>query len=385
MKHHPRSIGSATRRVAILAGALSSAALFAIPVGASANGGGGGAETTAVTVMTRNVYLGADLSPALAAETLCEAVDGAGEIYNEVQRTDFPERAKPLAREIKKANPELVGLQEVALWRKQEPSDNGGPPISPDPNATSATEVDYDFLALLRAELKKQGVKYKVAGLQEEFEGELPADADGNDATGGICGADLDYRLTMQDVILARKDVKTSKLEMAHYDTRFETSISGIPVAADRGWLSVKAKADGAKFNFVNTHLEAFGDPEIRQAQAKELKKEALMSKGQTVLVGDLNSGLRKRHKIKGKDQLAFKVLKKFGMKDRGAVQSCCYPSAIDDPAFTFDHTVDHVLVKPGVRSKDAFVTGDDPRQMTPSGLWPSDHGGVVSTLKMPR
>ncbi len=64
-------------------------------------------------------------------------------------------------------------------------------------------------------------------------------------------------------------------------------------------------------------------------------------------------------------------------------MQTCCYPSALNDPTFTFDHTVDHVLVKPKLKKVNAYVTGNDPSQMTPSGLWPSDHGGVVSKLRV--
>ena len=69
-------------------------------------------------------------------------------------------------------------------------------------------------------------------------------------------------------------------------------------------------------------------------------------------------------------------------MKDNGAVQSCCY-SSLFDPALTFDHTVDHVLTKPGLKTTRAFVTGNKASERTPSGLWPSDHGGVVSTLRL--
>ena len=69
-------------------------------------------------------------------------------------------------------------------------------------------------------------------------------------------------------------------------------------------------------------------------------------------------------------------------MKDNGAVQSCCY-SDLFDPAATFDHTVDHVLTKPGLKTVRAVVTGNKAGERTPSGLWPSDHGGVVSTLRL--
>src|SRR5688500_14558036 len=53
-----------------------------------------------ITVMSRNLFLGGDLGPAIGASTIPQAIDGAGVIWNEVQSTRFPERAAPLAREI---------------------------------------------------------------------------------------------------------------------------------------------------------------------------------------------------------------------------------------------------------------------------------------------
>ena len=305
-----------------------------------------------------------------------------------MQRTKFAERAIPLAREIKQSKADLVGLQEVALWRKQTPSDGGAKPISPLPAATPATVVEQDFLALLRSEL---GSSYRVVVVQEEFDAELPVDADASDATGtgplaGL-GADFDARLTMRDVILLRKGskVKVGKTRTGHFKRRYEPNVGGITIPVDRGWASVEARVGEREFRFVNTHLEAFGDPKIREAQAKELTKGPLDTKKQVVLVGDLNSGVARHNEPeKPGDDLAFRALAKFGLKDNGARQSCCYAN-IFDPAALFDHTVDHVLTKPGLTTRGAHVTGDDRGQRTPSGLWPSDHGGVVSRLRLRR
>jgi endonuclease/exonuclease/phosphatase family metal-dependent hydrolase len=347
------------------------------------------AKPPTVTVMTRNLFLGADLAPAINAPTIPEAIDGAGTVWNELQATKFAERAVPLAREIKASGADLVGLQEVALWRKQEPSDGGAKPISPLPGATSATVVDQDFLAILAAELKRAGAKYKVVVVKEEFDAELPVDADHNDATGtgplAGFGADFDARLTMRDVILVRtgSKVKVGKTRSGHFKTRYEPSVGGIKIPVDRGWTSVEARVGKRTFRFVNTHFEAFGDPKIREAQAKELTKGALKTPGQVILVGDLNSGDKKDNEPeKPGDELAFAALTKFGMKNNGARQSCCYPSLFD-PAGVFDHTVDHVLSKPGLATVKARITGRDAAERTPSGLWPSDHGGVISTVRL--
>jgi Endonuclease/Exonuclease/phosphatase family len=373
-----------TRLAALLAIALLAlpAAAAAKPDPAKSPSGEGGPK---VTVMTRNLFLGADLGPALEAGSIPEAIDGAGEIWNEFQSTNFPERAVPLAREIERAKPDLVGLQEVALWRQQIPSDGGAPPLSPLPGATPATTVVQDFLAILLSHLKH----YEVVVTQDEFAGELPVDADGSDATGtgplAVFGADFDASLTMRDVILVRKGskVKLGVTARGQYVTRFEPNVGGITIPVDRGWISVEAKVGAFDFRFVNTHLEAFGSPTIREAQARELIAGPLTTPKQVILVGDLNSGVERHNEPERPgDDLAFRALEAFGMTDNGAVQSCCY-SDLFDATQVFDHTVDHVLTNPGLETKEAFVTGDDASERTPSGLWPSDHGGVVSRLEL--
>jgi endonuclease/exonuclease/phosphatase family metal-dependent hydrolase len=366
------------RRSPLLVAALAVLATALVPSVAEAKKKG-----PKLTVMTRNVFLGADLAPAIGAASLAQAIDGAGTIWNELQSTKFAERAKPLAREIKRSKADLVGLQEVALWRTQTPSDLGGPPQNP--NGKRATKVAQDFLAILKRELKRAKAGYKVVVVQREFDAELPVDANHVDEPGSFFGADFDARLTMRDVILVKRSskVKLGKTRRGHYTTRFVPNVGGFDLPVDRGWASVEAKLRGKKFRFVDTHLEAFGDPKIREAQAVELTKGPLKTKRQVVLVGDLNSGIARHNEPERPgDELAFQALADFGMRDNGAVQSCCY-SDLFDPNGVFDHTVDHVLSKPGLKKLRAFVTGNRRSERTPSGLWPSDHGGVVSTLRL--
>lgn len=95
--------------------------------------------------MTRNLYLGADLTPAIEAKGVSQFVEATGEILRQVTANDFPVRAKGLAKEILGKGPDLVGLQEVAEWRTGPPSLEtllgGSPP--------HATTVRYDYLAEL--------------------------------------------------------------------------------------------------------------------------------------------------------------------------------------------------------------------------------------------
>ena len=103
--------------LALVLGLVAALSLTLLPGVADAKGKSskGGHQ---LTVMTRNLYLGADLTPALNAPDVDGAVDAAYQIEQQVHRTKFPSvRAGLLAKEIQKAKPDIVGLQEAAWWR----------------------------------------------------------------------------------------------------------------------------------------------------------------------------------------------------------------------------------------------------------------------------
>jgi hypothetical protein len=170
-------------------------------------------------VMTRNLYLGADLTPAILAPTLPQFVAANGQILREVTANNFPVRAKGLAQEILKAKPDLVGLQEVALWRTAPPS------LTPVVTATpTATTVRYDYLQELLTELNRGPDRYEVVVVQNEFDLEAPGDENGIAGDGpnpAIADAEINGRLTMRDVILARRGagVETKNPQSANFAT----------------------------------------------------------------------------------------------------------------------------------------------------------------------
>ena len=95
--------------------------------------------------------------------------NAAGQILREVEHNDFPTRAEGLAEEILTEQPDLVGLQEVALWRTAPPNPGvltAGP---------SATTVKYDYLQELLDQLNADGTHYEVVVVQPEFDLEAPA------------------------------------------------------------------------------------------------------------------------------------------------------------------------------------------------------------------
>ncbi|HYH53570.1 MAG TPA: endonuclease/exonuclease/phosphatase family protein [Solirubrobacterales bacterium] len=354
------------------------------------HGGNGGhgqqGKGHVANVMTRNLYLGADLTPAILAPTLPEFVAANGQILREVTANNFPVRAEGLADEILAAEPDLVGLQEVALWRTAEPS------LTPVLTGTpTATTVRYDYLAELLAEL---GNRYEVVVVQNEFDLEAPADENGVAGDGpnpAIADAEINGRLTMRDVILARRGagVQTQNPQSANFTTNLVVTVSGVPITVKRGWTATDAKVRGTGwFRFVNTHLEAF-QPLIRQAQAAELVAPTgpATSELPVVLVGDLNSD---DDTVEGADRLAYETLLAAGMVNRSTDDplSCCLDSSLLEVGkggseADFDHQVDHILTRDPdqVTLVDSQVSGIQPV----NGFWNSDHAGVFSALRFHR
>ena len=338
-----------------------------------------------VGVMTRNLYLGANLEPALAAKDLNEFVAANGQILREVTANDFPTRAKGLANEILEQEPDLVGLQEVALWR------TGPPSLAPLQTGPSATTVRYDYLQELLAELNQGKQTYEVVVVQNEFDLEAPADENevaGDGPNPAIANAEINGRLTMRDVILARKGhgVHTWNPQGGNFQTLLPAPILGATVPIKRGWTATDAKVRGSHpFRFVNTHLEAF-EPNVRAAQAAELVAPGgpLSSELPVVLVGDLNSD---DDTVTGPDRLAYEVLLAAGMVERSTNNplSCCLESSLlavggGGSEADFDHQVDHIMTRDPSRItlQSSAVTGLQPV----NGFWDSDHAGLFSALR---
>src|SRR5436190_936572 len=245
----------ATRQAAAL---LAAGLLFALlPAMASAKQGQGdkrsrGAE---VRVMTRNLYLGADLAPGIAAPNREAFIEANGKILRDVTANDFPVRARGLAEEILKKKPDLVGLQEAALWR------TGPPSLEPLLNSgakPTATAVRYDYLKELLARLNKGGKRYRVAVVQDEFDFEAPANENGQPGDGPngvIKDAEINGRLTMRDAILVRAGVGATfkHKRMGHFSNLLVEKVSGVSVTVTRGWVAIDAKVRGSHaFRFVD-------------------------------------------------------------------------------------------------------------------------------------
>ena len=365
---------SRARGVALAAGMAVSAIVFPAVADAAKP-----VKPSKPTVMTRNLYLGADLGPAIAAPTVPQAYTAVGDIYEQMRDNNFNARAKLLANEIEDDQPDLIGLQEVSTWRRDDVVD--GP-------ATPATEVVYDYLELLQDELARRGLIYKVVVAQQEADLEFPAD------TSGDGSPDFDGRLTMRDVILAKEKVKVVDTASANYQFNASVNTQAFgPVTVKRGWTSAdvrinKRNAKGTKFRFINTHLESF-NAFVRKLQADELTISAGITDSglPTVLVGDLNSDpddpSTDPGPPSGGNNDAYESVIADGFSDYGVeVNTCCHDEdLLNDPPAAFTSRIDHVMGKGNVSELSSKLIGDWAENRSGFGLWPTDHGGVVAQL----
>jgi endonuclease/exonuclease/phosphatase family metal-dependent hydrolase len=378
-----------TRRLLVCMAAVILALALSLSATAAAKGPGDHGHRPAghdngkgkvASVMTRNLYLGADLGPVIAAESTEEVVHASGSVLRDVVANDFPTRAKGLADEIRSTKPDLVGLQEVAYWHTM--------PITP-----AGEEITIDYLNLLLNQLNKGPGpdRYEVVVVQNEFGTETPADFNnvaGDGPGGELADAEVLGKLLMRDVILARTGagVHTWNASGGNFGTLLQLEVGGQPVAVKRGWTATDAQVRGSHpFHFVNTHLEAF-QPLIRQAQAAELVAPGgpATSDLPVVLVGDLNSD---DDTVSGADQLAYQVLLGAGFVERSTNDplGCCINSPLLEvgkggSVADFTHQVDHVMTNDpsGITLERSEVTGIQPV----NSFWDSDHAGLYSALR---
>jgi hypothetical protein len=113
-------------------------------------GPGYGFRSGSVKVMTRNLYVGANIFRIMEANSQKEVPAEVTEILRIVQNNNPPERFEVVADEIARTRPHLIGLQEVYKIRTQSPGDfMMGNPLP-------AEDVLYDYLEILLAALSER-------------------------------------------------------------------------------------------------------------------------------------------------------------------------------------------------------------------------------------
>jgi endonuclease/exonuclease/phosphatase family metal-dependent hydrolase len=337
------------------AGALAvAAALLLVPAAAQA-----AKAKPDVSVMSRNLYLGADIIKLVSATDEADQMNQVAALHKTVDQTNFPLRAKRLAREVQLNRPDLIGLQEVARYYR------GAAGVHD--KQTNSKTVLYDWMKILQTELRALGQHYRVAVEQTELDIET-ASSEG-----------YDLRLKLGNAILVRKGskVKVTRGFKGIFKHQLTVPLKDQTVTLKRGYAAVDAKVAGKRFRFIDPHAEAYSDSDAN-GQFKELLATAAKSKKlTTIMAGDFNSSPTRG--------TAYNTVIGAGFWDTGVkAATCCQSETLTNATseLTADNWIDHIVVRPKVKVLRRVILGTRPTDRI-GGLWPSDHAGLVAKLRL--
>src|SRR6266545_141680 len=218
-----------------------------------------GTGSSDITVMTQNLYVGADVDLVIRALGTPNPDDDFPALLFAIEtvgKTDFPARAEVIADRIARERPHAVGLQEVSEIN-----------IDLRPLGVPVV-VDQDFLALLQAALTARGLNYQVAATSDNIDVNL------------VSGL---VRLRDHDALLIDADrVTINQASGQDFSVNLGQVADGVVLI--RGWVFARATIDGRSYTFASAHTEA----NLAGAQVAEMVG-ALGSSDRVVLMGDLN------------------------------------------------------------------------------------------------
>jgi endonuclease/exonuclease/phosphatase family metal-dependent hydrolase len=313
--------------------------------------------------MTRNLYLGADLTGVITSANPAAAF---GDIIANVIASQPATRMAAVAAEITARDPDVVALQEVSTWHI----------------AATTPTIDYDFLALLQGALAAAGEPYRVAVSQTNF----------NSATQLPAFVQAFATFTDRDVILVREapasQVQVLDTFAAHFTSQLNLPALGTVINFNRGYEWADLKTRGKTWRVVNTHPEAYspatfglGIPDVNTAQAVQLVAALAGASMPTVVLGDLNSRPGELNRQ------AYAILLAAGFSDTWTAlgksttaYTCCYNATLTGG--TLDERIDHVLVRGEVAPIDAEQVGSVAIAAA-RPMYASDHLGVVTTVSI--
>jgi endonuclease/exonuclease/phosphatase family metal-dependent hydrolase len=383
-------------------------------------------EPYRITVMSRNIYLGADVGVAL--ELIPNFPKAAQFMWDQVKKTDFATRAPKLARESAQDRPEIIGVQEATIWycKKDFFSDK--------------VEV-FNFLDQFIAATKASGVGYSLAtanGVEAFNPGysiaAIPYVTKVRDPEvfNPIFGQDsASCGFTIGDALLVRDDVKDRIIQVGN--TEYDATYSIVPTLMTiyRGYTWADFKVQDSVVRLITTHLESIWDENKvpnSALQAQQLVADLKDAKMPIVIMGDFNADYRdprpQGEPNPGEQPVASETCPTPGGAKCNAYSTMieagfenASPDAKNPRYFTwgasallngpdkkraldakkfgnqygFTDRLDYIFTKNVYATVSSKIIGN----VWPdgSGVWdcgkdkcfPSDHAGVVATIELPR
>jgi endonuclease/exonuclease/phosphatase family metal-dependent hydrolase len=336
--------------------------------------GGPAAPSVPLRVLSRNLYLGADIDIVLD-----DPVGGPARAFAELMYTDYPSRAAVLAQEIASRRPQVIGLQEVSNYD-----------IFIAPAGTPVVVQSIPFLDILLWHLGALGLAYDVVVVAQNIQVTLPLPFE-------INGFPAYVMYTDGDAILVEPGVQVHAADWEHFGA--QVVLPGIgPNFRSFQWAELTV--DGQRFLFVNTHLEIQRWGEVQELQTAELLDFVEDYDGPVLMLGDFNSAANRSAPDRARTA-TYGMILDAGFDDlwlphNGVVNNsgltCCQASDLSNRPSELDQRIDFIFARDvaywqGNRSAAARldVFGDRPsdRFLTEAGyyLWPSDHAGLFGEI----
>jgi endonuclease/exonuclease/phosphatase family metal-dependent hydrolase len=240
------------------------------------------------TVMSRNIYLGADVGVAL--ELIPDMPAAAQFMWDQVNKNDFSKRSIALATEIKSYKPDVIGIQEATIWyckknawsKKTEVfnfTDQllealGGDYVIASKDGTSAFNPGYSINPIPFLTMVKDPVRFQKLFGQDK----------------AACGFQIG------DALAIKKELAGQVIKVGN--TEYEDSYSIVPTLMTiyRGYTWADIKIEDVPVRFISTHLESIWDEnKVPNAakQATQLISDVKETNMPLVVIGDFNSDPR--------------------------------------------------------------------------------------------
>ena len=370
------------------------------------------AESPTVTVMTRNLYLGADVG--VAMDLIPNLSAAAQFMWDQVKQTNFNKRAPRLAAEVVASRPDVVGIQEATIWFCKK-------------NAWSPRTEVFNFTEQFLAATKAQGSEYVLASsggktaLNTGFSiAAIPFVTMVNDPEtfqplfgqdSAACGFEI------ADALVIKAELADNVLGVGN--TEYETTYTVVPtiMTVYRGYSWADIQFGNTPVRFITTHLESlWDDNKIPNAalQARQLINDLISTKSPVVIMGDFNSDPRdpriKDDPNAGGQPTASKICPAGTSKCNAyllmteAEYVDAGPDSLDPKNFTwgmnalltgpdpkrlnygkqlgnlvgYSDRLDYLFVKNGIKVTSSGLIG-----ATPSNNLNTDHAGVIATLQI--
>ena len=336
-----------------------------VPDAAERIAGGVAGNVRDISVLTQNLYVGADVDAVIGALVSPDPTDDVPALLAAIQtfqETDYQARLGGVADAIARNRPHAVGLQEVSV-------------LDIDLSALGVpTVIHADFLPVLEQALRQRGLNYQVAAKVKNIEA-TPVPG---------------VRLVDYDVLLVDAErVALGQAGGQNFSTNLGTVAPGVELK--RGWVWAGVHIGGRPYFIASTHLEgsATGMPELLAAQAAELAR-FLPTELPVVVMGDFNdqpgSPMHRAMTEAGFGDLWAE------WRPGAAGFTCCHASDLSDGVAQFSQRIDYVFARaaqdgPPRLLGSIHILGDTPDDRIQGPLhliWPSDHGGLAVRILGP-